>query len=65
MPPDRRREVAPQLRPLDQDAVPLVEELHLGDADDGGRPALLLLAQRPGLLRRYAGHPGLARVASR
>ena len=30
----------------------MVEELHLGHPDDGGRPPLLLLAQRPGLLRR-------------
>ena len=38
----------------------MVEELHLGHPDDGGRPPLLLLAQRPGLLRRHPGHPGLA-----
>ena len=60
VPPDGRGDVAPQLGTGDQGAVPVVEELHLGHADDGGRPPLLLLAQRPGLLRRHAGHPGLA-----
>ena len=38
----------------------MVEELHLGHADDGRRPPLLLLAQRPGGLRRDPRHPRLA-----
>jgi hypothetical protein len=59
VPADRRGQVAPQLRPRHQDAVPVVKELDLGDADNGGRPALLLLAQRSGFGRRHPLHAGL------
>ena len=60
VPPDRRGEVAPQVGPGDEHAVPVVEELHLGHADDGGRSPLLLFPQRPRRLGRDAGHPRLA-----
>src|SRR3954468_8460414 len=49
VPPDGSGEIPPQPRAVLQKAVPLVEELHLADPDDGGRRPLLRLAQRAGL----------------
>lgn len=55
-----RGQVAPQRRPLGEDAVGVVEQLRRGDADDGARRPLLRLPQHPGVRRLQAGDPRLA-----
>jgi hypothetical protein len=58
--PDGGGDVAPQLQPVVQDAVGVVEELHLVHAHHRGARALLGHAHPGGLLGRHAVDAGLA-----
>ena len=57
---DHPRDVAAEGQAVLDHAVGMAEELHGGDADEGGRLPLLPLPHRARLLRRHRVDPGLA-----